>query len=71
MAKVVQAFADNGGAIHPSAEKAVLADLSAILGRVGAEAGLTGGIAQLILDKRREIEQVWSEFDTMMAGGVK
>ncbi len=63
MAKIVPAFADDSGAIHLTAEKAVLADLSAILGRIGAEAGLTNGLAQTILDKRSDIERIFAQAD--------
>jgi 3-methyladenine DNA glycosylase Tag len=65
MAKVVQAFADNSGQIHSSAEYAIIADLSNILGRVGAEAGITQGLAQLILKKRPEIERAFADFDAI------
>jgi len=65
MAKMVQAFADNNGQIHASAEYAIIADLTNILGRVGAEAGITQGLAQLILKKRSDIERAFADFDAI------
>lgn len=67
MAKVVTAYADNSGAIHASPLDAILVDLSTVLGRIGAEAGLTTGVARLILEKREEIEEIFAEFDAMDA----
>lgn len=67
MAKVVTAFADNTGAIHASPLDAILVDLSAVLGRIGAEAGITTGVARLILEKRVEIERIFADFDAMDA----
>lgn len=68
MAKPATAFADNHGKLHATAEAAVLADLQAILGRIGAEGGLTAGLAQLVLEKRPEIETVFAELDEMTGG---
>lgn len=67
MAKIVTAYADNTGAIHASPLDAILVDLSAVLGRIGAEAGITPGLARLILEKRPEIEQIFADFDAMDA----
>lgn len=68
MAKITHAFADNRGALHLTAEAAVLADLTVILGRIGAESALTAGLAQRILEKRSEIEALFQEFDQMVGG---
>ncbi|WP_298174633.1 hypothetical protein [Novosphingobium sp.] len=67
MAKVVTAFADNSGAIHAAPIDAILVDLTAVLGRIGAEGGLTTGLAQIILEKRSEIEMIFADFDAMTA----
>jgi len=67
MAKAVQAYADDTGQIHASAENAILADLTNILGRVGAEGGITQGLAHLILKKRPEIERVFADLDAISA----
>ncbi len=66
MAKIINAFADNAGHIHESAEDAVIADISNVLGRIGAEAGLTLPIARTILAKRSEIEAIFAELDTLL-----
>jgi hypothetical protein len=63
MAKLAFAFADNSGALHANPEDAALADLSAVLGRIGAESGITNGLAKMILEKRSEIEQVFADLD--------
>lgn len=69
MAKTVQAFTDNRGQIHTSAEQAVLSDITFILGRLGGESGITSGIAQRLLEKREEIRQAFAEFDALTGGG--
>ncbi|MCX7284379.1 MAG: hypothetical protein NTX28_10100 [Novosphingobium sp.] len=68
MAKIATAFADNRGNLHPTAEAAVLADLTVILGRVGAESSLTAGLAQRIIEKRADIEAVFADLDAMTGG---
>lgn len=67
MAKVSTTFEDNQGEQHKTPEAAALADLTIILGRIGAESGLTAGLAKVILDRRPEIERVYGEFDAMRA----
>jgi len=67
MAKSIEAFRDERGHLHDSPEMAVVADIAAALGRVGDEGGLTNGVARLILDKRREIEQAFADLDKLMA----
>lgn len=65
MAKVAIAYTDNQGKLHPTAEAAVLADLTVILGRIGAESALTAGLAQRIIEKRADIEAVFDDLDRM------
>lgn len=67
MAKVAYAYADNTGTLHGTPEEAALADLAAVLGRIGAEAGITGGLARMILEKRADIEKVFADLDDMGA----
>jgi hypothetical protein len=67
MAKAIEAYRDDRGNLHHSPTAAVIADIAAALGRVGDEGGLTNGVAKLILEKRREIEQAFADFD--MLGG--
>ena len=63
MATECVAYRDAKGVLHSTAEKATLADLSAVLGRVGEEGGMTAGVAKLIFEKRDEIERVFAEHD--------
>lgn len=65
MAKPVQAYEDERGNLHTSAELAIVADIAAALGRVGDEGGLTSGVARLILEKRRELEQAFADLDRL------
>jgi hypothetical protein len=68
MAKAIEAYRDERGALHHSPESAIVADIAAALGRVGDEGGLTVGVAKLILEKRAEIEQAFADFDRLNAG---
>lgn len=70
MAKVVPAFADNRGMVHTSAEQAVLSDIETVLGRIGADAGITSGLAQKILEKRTEIEAAFADYDALTASAA-
>lgn len=65
MAKAAPGFADNKGNLHPTPEAAVLADLTMILGRIGAESGITAGLAQIILEKREEITAAFRDLDLL------
>lgn len=67
MANVAQAYADNGGTLHAAPQDAAVADLTMVLGRIGAESGITAGLARMILDKRPEIETVFADLDLMRA----
>lgn len=65
MASLVPAFADNNGNLHSTPVDAVVADVSAILGRVGNDTGLTAGIARILIEKRSEIEAAYADLDEM------
>lgn len=68
MAKIVPAFVDNQGCLHDTAWDAALADLMVVLGRIGAQGGITEGLAKCILEKRSEIEAVFADLDAMTGG---
>lgn len=68
MAKIATAYTDNQGKLHSSAEAAVLAAMTVILGRIGAESALTAGLAQRIIEKRAEIEALFADLDAMTGG---
>lgn len=67
MAKVATAYADNQGKLYPTPEQAALSDLTAVLGRIGAEGGITEGLAKTLMERREEIEQVFADLDEMVA----
>lgn len=67
MAIECTAYRDSKGALHSTPERATLADLADVLGRVGEEGGMTSGVAKLILEKRSEIERVFAEHDVLLA----
>lgn len=66
MATECTAYRDNKGGLHPTPDRATLADLADVLGRVGEEGGMTAGVAKLIFEKREEIERVFAEHDQMV-----
>jgi hypothetical protein len=70
MAKAIEAYQDERGNLHDSPTSAIVADLSAALGRVGEEGGLTNGVAKLILEKRTEIERAFADLDSLEQGGT-
>jgi hypothetical protein len=68
VARIVFAYTDNQGKRHDNPEAAVVADLSVTLGRLGAESGITSGLAKLLIEKRGEIEVAFADLDRMTAG---
>jgi len=52
---------------HSTPERATLADLAHVLGRVGEEGGMTAGVAKLIFEKREDIERVFAGHDMILA----
>jgi hypothetical protein len=60
------AYRDDKGGLHSAPEKATLADLAGVLGRVGEEGGMTAGVAKLLFDEREELERVFAEHDRMV-----
>lgn len=65
MAKVVKSYADNGGMTYDTPEEATIGDIAIALGRLSADAGIAGGVAKLIFDKRGEIEAAFADFDAI------
>ena len=66
MAKVVEAYRDERGTLHNTPANAIVADIAAALGRVGDEGGLTNGVATLILEKRKDIERAFADYDALI-----
>lgn len=70
MATECTAYRDGKGSLHPTPDRATLADLADVLGRVGEEGGMTAGVAKLIFEKREDIERVFAEHDVMLCNAV-
>ncbi len=70
MAIECTAYRDTKGGLHPTPERATLGDLASVLGRVGEEGGMTAGVANLIFEKRAEIERVFAQHDFMLAAAA-
>ncbi|WP_238401928.1 hypothetical protein [Altererythrobacter sp. C41] len=66
MATECIAYRDSRGELHATAERATLADLASVLGRVGEDGGMTNGVAKLIFDRRDDIERVFAEHDAIL-----
>jgi hypothetical protein len=66
MATECIAYRDGRGELYATAERATLADLASVLGRVGEDGGMTNGVAKLLLERRADIERVFAEHDAMM-----
>ena len=60
-------FFDTRGNYHKTPEDATIADLAGILGKIGDGDSLAPGIAQMLLQRRTEIERLFCEHDAMMA----
>ncbi len=69
MAKATRAFLDNSGKLHSTPENATLSDIASILGRIGADTGITAGLAQKIFEKRAELEAAFSDYDSLCEAG--
>jgi hypothetical protein len=58
-------FFDNKGQFFKTPEAATVSDLAALLGKVGDGESLAPGIAQMIFQRRAEIEHIFTEHDRM------
>ena len=56
-------FFDTRGNYHKTPEDATIADLAGILGKIGDGDSLAPGIAQMLLQRRTEIERLFGEHD--------
>ena len=65
MAKSGMGFFDSKGQFFRSPEEATASDLAALLGKIGDGDSLAPGIANLLLEKRAEIEKIYAEHDQM------
>ena len=60
-------FFDTRGHYFKTPEEATVSDLASILGKIGDGESLAPGIAHMLLDRRGEIERLFTEHDAMMA----
>ena len=67
MARKGTGFFDRKGQFHKTPEEATRSDLAAMLGKIGDGESLAPGIAHTLLERRKEIEELFSEHDAMMA----
>jgi len=68
MAKASQAFFDNKGTFHKTPEEATTSDIAALLGKIGDGESLAPGIANMLLEKRTDLEAIFADHDGMMKG---
>lgn len=67
MARRGTGYFDRKGNFFKSAREATASDLAALLGQIGDGESLAPGIAQMLLERRAEIERLFAEHDSMMA----
>ncbi len=67
MAKKGTGYFDRKGNFFKSARDATASDLAALLGQIGDGESLAPGIAQMLLERRTEIERLFADHDAMMA----
>lgn len=66
MAHTGTGFFDRKGNFFKTAREATVSDLSALLGKIGEGESLAPGIANMLLERRAEIEQLFAEHDRML-----
>ena len=67
MAKKGTGYFDRKGHFFKSAHEATASDLAGLLGQIGDGESLAPGIALVLLERRADIEKLFSEHDAMMA----
>ena len=66
MAKKGTGYFDRKGHFFKTSREATASDLAGLLGQIGEGESLAPGIALVLLDKRKEIEQLFAEHDAML-----
>lgn len=66
MAHTGTGFFDRKGNFFKTAREATASDLAALLGKIGEGESLAPGIANMLLERRAEIEQLFAEHDQML-----
>ena len=67
MAQKGTGYFDRKGQFFKNARDATASDLASILGKLGDGESLAPGIAQVLLERRADIERVFAEHDAMLA----
>ena len=70
MARKGLGFFDRKGHYFKTPEEATRSDLAALLGKIGDGESLAPGIAHTLLERRGEIEDLFSEHDAMLLDQV-
>lgn len=60
-------FFDSRGHFFKTPEEATISDLATLLGKIGEGDSLAPGIANLLLDKRADLERIFAEHDELKA----
>jgi hypothetical protein len=68
MAHIGNGYFDKRGHFFKTPEEATISDIAAILGRIGDGESLAPGIAQMLLDRRVDIEEIFVQHDAMVQG---
>lgn len=66
MAHTGTGFFDRKGNFFKTAREATASDLAALLGKIGDGESLAPGIANMLLERRSEIERLFFEHDQML-----
>ncbi len=66
MAHIGNGFFDKRGHFFKTPGEATASDLAAVLGRIGDGESLAPGIAQMLLDRRKDIEEIFAQHDDMV-----
>ena len=66
MAHTGTGFFDRKGNFFKSAREATASDLAALLGKIGDGESLAPGIANMLIERREEIENLFGEHDQMV-----
>jgi hypothetical protein len=66
MAHIGNGYFDKRGHFFKTPGEATASDLAAVLGRIGDGESLAPGIAQMLLDRRQDIEDIFAQHDDMV-----
>ncbi|WP_298465876.1 hypothetical protein [uncultured Erythrobacter sp.] len=67
MARKGTGYFDRKGHFFKTPREATASDIAALLGQIGDGESLAPGIAQMLIERRSDIERLFKEHDEMMA----